>query len=124
MFPSLFNKKDKPVKIKFLFDTEAIKKRFTVFDKITFEHLQGGVEETERLVILMSHFMVDEKNEPISEEKGISTIVRLNQIDYADVAKKFIEAMQEVAIPKASGSSSNLPSDRGQEVPLPPGQQP
>lgn len=115
-----FLSKDKPVKIRFYFDAETNKKRFTVFDKITIEKY---LIDTERVIILMSHFMVDDKDQPIPEDKAFKTLERLNQEDFADVSQKFINGLQESALPNPNGSDSNLPSAVGQVETLPTGLQ-
>lgn len=117
---NLFNK-DKPVKIRFYFDTETNKKRFTVFDKIT---LDKYMNDTERIVILMAHFMVDGDNQPVPEDKAVKTLERLSQEDFADVSQQFAEGLQESAVPKVSGSASPSPSEAGQAGTLPTGPQP
>ncbi len=119
-----FLNKNKPVKIRFYFDRDTNKKRFTVYDQITMERARNGERSTERFIVLMSHFMVDDKNEPIPEDKAQRTLVNLTAEDFEKVRDQFVEGMEQAAIPKANGSGSNSTSTAGSEETLPNGSLP
>lgn len=122
MFP--FLNKDKAVKIRFFLSPETNKKQFTVFDQITFERYQNGQASNERFYILMSHFMVDEKNQFLGEEKAMRVLEKLSTEEAEQTIRQFLEAFQESAVPKANGSGSTLTPIPGQVETLPAGPQP
>ena len=108
--------KDKDVKIRFYFSEETNKQRFTVYDSITIERLQNGERSSERLYILMSHFMVDDNNQPLGESKGMKKLEQLSLAEFEDVAKQFMEAFQNTGVNPPNGNGSTLPSALGQAM--------
>ena len=108
--------KDKDVKIRFYFSEETNKQRFTVYDSITIERLQNGERSSERLYILMSHFMVDDNNQPLGESKGMKKLEQLSLAEFEDVAKQFMEAFQNTGVNPPNGNGSTLPSAVGQAM--------
>ena len=118
---SLWNK-DKPVKIRFYFDAETRRKRLTWDDLETVELMQEGRVSIGRLKELAARFMVDEKNEYLPHEKAVKVLGSLVEADIQDVLTQFVAALNEAAVPKASGNGSNSPSEAGQATPFPDGQ--
>ena len=106
--------KDKDVKIRFYFSEETNKQRFTVYDSITIERLQNGERSSERMYILMSHFMVDDNNQPLGESKGMKKLEQLSLAEFEDVAKQFMEAFQNTGVNPPNGNGSTSPSALGQ----------
>lgn len=120
MFPFL---KEKTVKIRFLFDGELRKKRMTWDDLETLELMQEGQSSPRRLKLLAAHFMVDEKNQPISEEQALKTLGKLTEEEIKDVLAQFTQAIQEAAVPNASGPSLTSTPKAGSEETPPAGSQ-
>ncbi|HEU4341007.1 MAG TPA: hypothetical protein VFU31_05500 [Candidatus Binatia bacterium] len=102
---------------------ETNKKQYTVFDQITIDRLRHGDRSDERLYIMMSHFMVDEKNQFIGEEKGMKILEKLTSEDSEQVIKQFLEAFQNTAVNPPSGNGSTSTPEAGLVETLPAGSQ-
>jgi hypothetical protein len=103
MFP--FLNKDKT--IRFRFDAEERKKRLTWDDLETIEMLQEDGLSLRRVKALAARFMTDDKGQYLPYDKALKTLGSLMEEEIADVLAKFIAAIQEAALPKASASVSS-----------------
>lgn len=115
MFP--FQKKD--VVIRFRFDPEERKKRLTWDDLETIEMLQEGELSPRRVKALAARFMVDDKGQYIPYDKALKTLGSLMEEEITDVLARFIEAIQEAALPKVSASGSSSHSVAPSPTPTP-----
>lgn len=122
MFP-LFKKDVKPV-IRFLFTKQHRDQVMTWDDEITIYKI--GTQATdispEAVKILTAHFMVDETNQAIPEERALKILGKLNKIDREEVFAKLQAAIVEAIVPKANGSDSSSKPDPGSAETLPNGQ--
>jgi len=100
-------------KIDFLIDMQNRRERMTWKYLKIVERMQKGTAGSEDIQILAAHFMVDDKDEYLSEEKAIKILDDLPQDEIIEVLGKFTEAISNSAVPKASGSNSRLPSEVG-----------
>lgn len=105
MFP--FLKKDENVKIRFMFG----KNRMTWDDLNTIELLREGAASSLRLMQLAARFMVDEKNQYLSHDKAQKVLGGLNENDIKDVIAKFVEALNDTAVPPTNAPTSKQPSE-------------
>lgn len=101
--------KDKPVTINFLFDGDEV----TWQDLKIITRIQNNAATPEDIQLLMAHFVVDDKGAYIGEEKAVKQLDKLKAKEISEVTTRFLEALQEASIPKASGTSSPLPSEAG-----------
>lgn len=93
-------------------------------DEITLYKIGTGVKDIspEAVKFLTAHFMVDENNQVIPEEKALRVLGKLNKIDREDVFAKLQAAIVEAVVPKANGSDSSSKPDPGSAGTLPNGQ--
>jgi hypothetical protein len=115
MFP--FLNKDKT--IRFRFDAEERKKRLTWDDLETIEMLQEGELSPRRVKALAARFMTDDKGQYLPYDKALKTLGSLMEEEIQDVLVKFIEAIREAALPKASASGSSSHSVAPSQTPTP-----
>lgn len=115
-----FLKKDEPVKIRFCFTKEHREQNMTWDDEIVMYQLAKTEGEDAKdidplaIKIMAAHLMVDEKQNPIPEEKALKVLGKLNTPDRNAAFAKLKEAVQESIIPKEIGSDSTLPTQAGQ----------
>ena len=115
MFSSF--RKEEPARIQFHFDGDQV----SLDDIIYIEHIQQGKPSAEELKMLMCHFLVDDKGKYMTEEQAGKILGKLKRQELVDVQERFVEAIQESSIPKASGNGSNSPSNPGQAETFPDG---
>jgi hypothetical protein len=108
MFP-LFNKKDEPATIRFLFDGDQVSWQ----DLKIIGRIQQAQASPEDIQLLMAHFLVDEKGKYLPEDKAINALDRLKTKEIQEVTTRFLEAMSEASIPKANGNGSNSHLEAG-----------
>ena len=109
-----FLNKTKPVKIIFLIDMVNRRERMTwkyikIIDKIS----ARTISQTE-LQLLAAHFMVDENDVYLPEEKAVAILDDLPQDEVLDVLNQFTASIANSAVNPPNGSGSRLPLELGQ----------
>lgn len=120
MFP-LF-KKDESVKPRFLFTQQHRDQQLEWNDEIVLHKLFTGDKTVspEALIVTVARLMVDEKNQPIPEEKAVKILGKMKKPDREETFAKLIEAVKDEFLPNPTGGDSSLPSKVGQETATPP----
>ena len=98
--------------LKFKIDQNTIKGILTGEDIETIERFQEGESVgTYRIKKMAAKFMIDEQNSPVAYKAALKIFNDLPAEEYSDGLMQFIRAMSDAAIPKASGTPLNSPSE-------------
>lgn len=96
----------------FVIDQNTINKILTGDDIETIERFQEGEQVgTYRVKRMAARFMVDEDKKPIAYNQALKMFNDMPAAEYADGLNQFMQAMADAAIPKASGTPLNSPSE-------------
>jgi hypothetical protein len=117
MFP--FLKKDTPIHL--VIDQTKLMDRMSWDDAETMEMWQAGDRNMGRMKTMAAHWMVDEKNEYMSEKDAIKVLGRLSLEETEETLIKFFNAFSSNTINPTNGNASNLPSEAGQAATFPAG---
>jgi hypothetical protein len=88
------------------------------------EMAQEGELKLRRMRPLVARFMIDEQGGSIPHKQALDILGKLPLEEVKDVFTKFAEALQDTAVPKASGNSLNSPSEATPPSGFPGGSQP
>ena len=71
------------------------------------ERIQDGEEvRLYKLRPLLSYFLADESNKPLSAKESSKLLGSIPASKYGEVARQFTDALKETAVPNANGDSS------------------
>ena len=109
--------------IRFRFDMND--RGLTWEDYETIEMAQDGVVKMHRLRPLVARFMTGENGQYLPHKQAMDVLGKLPLDEVKDVFQKFTQAVQDAAVPNASGGSLPPPSEADTPVsPSPDGSQP
>jgi hypothetical protein len=117
---------DETINVKFVISKEA-QANFDWGDLEVVQMIKSGSAdeiEPRDLRLFLARFVVDANDKPMDHVKATRLLRKINQAKVGEVMTKFMEAIQESAVPNGKGNGSSSPSNPGQAEPFPDGSAP
>lgn len=108
--------------LRFKLNAEEIKK-WPEEDYEAIEMAQDGEVKFYRLRPIMARYLVDEAGKPLPKAIALKQLGKIPIDEWAEVVRQFAAGITSVAVPNASRSLSELPSEVNSQAPSPDGSQ-